>query len=804
MDLNEFYSDSLPVVPLRSIVAMPYVVLSFDLGRAANVAAVDAAVNADSRIIIVCQRDPRAIDIARRDLFDYGCICRITKIIKLPEGNTRVFVEGIARARLGEYVQEAPHARVSYTELGDYPCPYEEALNYRQMISRKFRDFSYGNGKAPIKNVIDSIETIPDDIRYTYSVANVVMQRYDDRESFIEKEDQAARCLELLTVMSREEEFAKISRKIEDDVRKAIEKNQKDYFLREQIKAIRTELGESEQTEADEFRERLEKKQLPDEVRERISREIERFSTLPAGSHEMPSMRSFIECVLDLPFSETSSDNLDVKNARAVLDRDHYGLEKVKERIVEHLAVAQLTGKVNGQIICFVGPPGVGKTSISSSIAEALGRKFVRMSLGGIKDEAEIRGHRRTYIGAMPGRIIAAMHTAGTVNPVLLFDEIDKLAKDYQGDPAAAMLEVLDSAQNFAFRDHFLEMPYDLSKVMFITTANSLYDIPEPLRDRMEIIEVPSYLATEKAEIAIRHLIPKQLEKHGLKKTMLTIPREIVLEIISGYTREAGVRQLERCIASVCRKAACDLASGAKRVRMTKTKLAEYLGAPKYLDDEIEKEPAVGLVNGLAWTSVGGSTMQIEAEALPGSGQIQLTGKLGDVMQESAKAAITCIRAHADKLGIARDFIKNTDIHIHVPEGAVPKDGPSAGISLLTAVASALTGIPVRAKIAMTGEITLRGRVLPIGGLREKLLAAVRAGVTEVLIPEANRKDLEEVPKDILSALDIVFVKHADEVLANALVRLPHAGASPVLPAVKENPVILPKVGRAEPPTISV
>ncbi len=804
MTLNEFYSDSLPVVPLRSIVAMPYVVLSFDLGRAANVAAVEAAVNSDSRILIVCQRDPRAAEITRRDLFDYGCICRITKIIKLPEGNTRVFAEGVSRARIGEYVQESPYARACYTELGDYPCPFEEASNLRQMISQKFRDFSYGNGKAPIKTVVDSVETIPDDIRYTYSVANIVMQRCEDRQTFIEKEDQSARCLDLLTVMSREEEFAKHSRKIEDDVRKAIDKNQKEYFLREQIKAIRTELGESEQTEADEFREKLKKKQLPDEVRERISREIERFSTLPAGSHEMPSMRSFIECVLALPFSETSSDNLDVKNARAVLDRDHYGLEKVKERIIEHLAVAQLTGKVNGQIICFVGPPGVGKTSISSSIAEALGRKFVRMSLGGIKDEAEIRGHRRTYIGAMPGRIIAAMRTAGTVNPVLLFDEIDKLAKDYQGDPAAAMLEVLDSAQNFAFRDHFLEMPYDLSKVMFITTANSLYDIPEPLRDRMEIIEVPSYLATEKVEIAMRHLIPKQLEKHGLNKSMLSIPAPIVADVISGYTREAGVRQLERCIASICRKAACDLASGAKRIRMTKAKLQEYLGVPKYLDDEIEKDPAVGLVNGLAWTSVGGSTMQIEAEALPGSGQIQLTGKLGDVMQESAKAAITCIRAHADKLGIPADFMKNTDIHIHVPEGAVPKDGPSAGISLLTAVTSALTGIPVRARLAMTGEITLRGRVLPIGGLREKLLAAVRAGVKDVLIPEANRKDLEDVPKDILSALNIVYVKYADEVLSNALVRLPSVSVSQVLPAVKENPVILPKVGRSEPPTISV
>ena len=680
-----------------------------------------------------------------------------------------MFVEGITRVHIDEYTQEHPCLRAVYTELSDHPGTYGEALTLRSMISRKFKDFTFGNGSSPIKNVIDSIELIPDDIRYVYSVANVVMQHYEDRINFLMQEDQSARCLNLLQVMNREAEFAKLMIKINDDVHASIEKNQREYFLREQIKAIRKELGESEQNEADEFRERLKNKVLPEEVRERISREIERFSTLPAGSHEMPSMRTFIECVLDLPFSEMSEDNLDVENARSILDRDHYGLKKVKERVLEHLAVAQLTGKVNGQIICFVGPPGVGKTSISSSIAEALGRRFVRMSLGGIKDEAEIRGHRRTYIGAMPGRIIAAMKTAGTVNPVLLFDEIDKLSNDYQGDPSAAMLEVLDSAQNFAFRDHFLEMPYDLSKVMFITTANSLYDIPDPLRDRMEIIEVPSYLATEKVQIAMRHLIPKQLEKHGIKKSQLSIPEDIAALIVEQYTREAGVRSLERCIAAICRKAACDIASGRKRIKVTRARLHEYLGIPKFTDEEIEKTPSVGLVNGLAWTAVGGSTMEIEAAVLTGTGQLQLTGKLGDVMQESAKAALTYIRAHAGDLGIPADFMKTTDIHIHVPEGAVPKDGPSAGVALLTAAASALSGRPVRARLAMTGEITLRGRVLPIGGLREKLLAAVRAGITDVLVPEANRKDIEDVPEDIVSKLVITYVKSADEVLSLSL-----------------------------------
>ncbi len=764
---------TLPVAALRGIVAMPFVVLSFDVAKAYNAAAVDEALRADNRIIVACFRDPKENELTVENLYDHGCICRITKIFKLNDGTRRVFVEGMTRVLINAYTLGENALTAAYTELNDYPGTYGEALTLRQMISRKFKDFTFGNGSAPIKNVIDSIELIPDDIRYVYSVANIVMQHYEDRETFLEQEDQSARCLNLLQVMNREAEFSKLMSKINTEVQKQIEKNQREYFLREQIKAIKKELGESEQNEADEFRERLNRKKAPDEVRERIAREIERFSTLPAGSHEMPSMRTFIECMLDLPFSETSEDNLDVENARAVLDRDHYGLEKVKERVLEHLAVAQLTGKVNGQIICFVGPPGVGKTSISSSIAEALGRKFVRMSLGGIKDEAEIRGHRRTYIGAMPGRIIAAMRTAGTVNPVLLFDEIDKLSNDYQGDPSAAMLEVLDSAQNFAFRDHFLEMPYDLSKVMFITTANSLYDIPGPLRDRMEIIEVPSYLATEKVQIALRHLIPKQLEKHGIKKSMLTIPESTVSLIVSEYTHEAGVRSLERCIASICRKAACDFAAGRKRITVTKARLREYLGIPKFTDDEAESTPAVGLVNGLAWTAVGGSTMQIEAAKLTGTGQLQLTGKLGDVMQESAKAALTYVRAHAVSLGIPEDFMKNTDIHIHVPEGAVPKDGPSAGIALLTAMASALGDIPVRAKLAMTGEITLRGRVLPIGGLREKLLAAVRAGVTDVLIPDANRKDIEEVPEDIVSKLNLIYVRTAEEVLSFALMRKP-------------------------------
>ncbi len=771
--MSSLYIGDLPVIPLRGIVALPLANMGFDVGRDESVNAVEVSTANDALVVLVAQKDPKDNEVNLKEMFEIGCICRIKHASKLSGNSMRLIVEGVARARIDCYTASKPYIIASVTELKDEPCDKSESTTLRMLISRRLGEFSYSNGKTPLRTAINAIESIEDDSAYVYGAANIALQRFEDRQQVLEQNDYSARCLCLLTIMARELEFANLSKKIDADVRQAIEKSQKDYFLREQIRAIRKELGETEQTEADGFRERLEKKNVPDDVRERIQKEIERFASLPAGSHEMPSSRAFIECMLDLPFTETSEDNLDIENARRILDADHYGLTKVKDRVLEHLAVAQLTGKVNGQILCFVGPPGVGKTSISSSIASALGRRFVRMSLGGIRDEAEIRGHRRTYIGAMPGRIIAAMRTAGTVNPVLLFDEIDKLSQDYQGDPAAAMLEVLDSAQNFAFRDHFLEMPYDLSKVMFITTANTMHDIPRPLLDRMEIIEVPSYLENEKVQIAVRHLIPKQLEKHGLKKSMLSIPESLVGTIISDYTSESGVRSLERCIAAICRKAACDIANGRKRIRLTPSKLREYLGNPKFTHEPADVIPEVGMVNGLAWTAVGGETMEIEAEALKGNGQVQLTGKLGEVMQESARAAITCIRAHASDLCLSEDFNLTTDIHIHVPEGAVPKDGPSAGIAMMTAVASALTHIPVRAGIAMTGEITLRGRVLPIGGLREKLLAAVRAGIHTVLIPAKNRRDVEDVPSDITNALNIVYVTTADEVLRSSLLTMP-------------------------------
>lgn len=781
IDLDMKFYENIPVVPLRGLVVFPYTLMSFDAGRDKSVAAIEAAAEGDGIVFLTAQTDPKLSDITKEQLFSTGSICKIKQIVKLPGDTMRIMVEGICRALVDGYTDEEPFFRANLLAYDDEQVT-DEASPLRPLLSKKYKEYLQFIGKSSLAEAFDAIERTTDDIAYTFRLANITLQKYEDRQQFIEQEEHVSRCITLLDLITKEQEFAKINKRIEMSVKQQIDKNQKEYFLREQIRAIRKELGETEQNEADGFRERLNSKEFPDEIRDRLKKEIDRFSTLPAGSHETPSLRSFIDCMLDMPYTEMSEDNLDIENARRILDEEHYGLEKVKQRILEYLAVAKLTGKVNGQIICFAGPPGVGKTSISSSIAKALGRKFVRMSLGGIRDEAEIRGHRRTYIGAMPGRVIAAMRQAGTLNPVLLFDEIDKLSHDFHGDPAAAILEVLDNAQNFAFRDHFLEMPYDLSKVMFITTANNIADIPRPLLDRMEIIEVPSYLANEKVEIAARHLIPKQLKANGLTKSMLSFPNEVIHEIVNGYTREAGVRSLERSISSVCRKAAVDIAGGKKRIRLSVSKIRDYLGVPKYSFEKAETQPEIGMVNGLAWTSVGGDTLQIEVCVLKGTGQLQLTGKLGDVMQESARAAITCIRAHAEELGLPSDFNQHFDIHIHVPEGAVPKDGPSAGISMLTAVASALTGIPVKAGLAMTGEITLRGRVLPIGGLREKLLAAVRAGITTVILPEQNRNDVSEVPSDIIECLDIIHVSRSEEVLRNALVRMPEV-KSMMIPA---------------------
>ncbi|MBR4435115.1 MAG: endopeptidase La [Clostridia bacterium] len=771
--MNTNTIKNIPVVPLRGLVVLPYSATSFDVGRKKSIAAVKAASRDGSEILLVAQKHDAAIDINTYDLYSVGCLCTIKTCEEIVKGGAmRLLVNGVRSAKIvrfndGDYLS----ADIEYAEDEQSDPEFDERL--REKLIEICEEFISFTNNQMLKTTLGFIGKTSNDIEFSYRVANVFIVSREERQNVLEAGDNAERTVAVINFIKRALAVERVKRTIDENVKEQIDKNQRDYILREQIKAVKKELGEDESSEADEFRQRLEDKEIPDEIRKKLEKEIERFAMLPAGSHETPSMRTYIDTMLSLPYTETSEDDLDVENARRILDEDHYGLKKVKDRIIEFISVARLTGKVNGQIICFVGPPGVGKTSISASIARALGRKFVRMSLGGIRDEAEIRGHRRTYIGAMPGRVITAMKTAGTVNPVLLFDEIDKLAQDIHGDPASAMLEVLDSAQNFEFRDHFLETPYDLSKVLFITTANNASLIPRPLLDRMEVIEVPSYLSSEKTEIALRHLIPRQLEKHGLTKSMLNLPRETVEELIVRYTRESGVRELERTVAAVCRKTACDIAAGKKRITVSRKKLEEYLGAPRYGFEPADKLPQIGIVNGLAWTSVGGETLLIEVAALPGTGQLQLTGQLGSVMQESAKAAITCVRERAAALGIDEDFYAKTDIHIHIPEGAVPKDGPSAGVAMMTAVASALSRIPVKPCVAMTGEISLRGRVLPIGGLREKLLAAARAGITTVLLPEKNAKDIADIPSDIVEKLNIVYISDANDALENALESMP-------------------------------
>ena len=764
--------ENIPVVALRGLVVLPGELLHFDAGRDKSVNALNEALQRDNMVFLSAQKDARKVEITPEDIFELGMLCKLRQMLSLPGDSSRVFVEGVCRAVAVSITDGEAYMVADIACLPDADYDPAEAEALRRRLSQALGEYA---SLSPRMNseTLATIERKEDPGAFADAVANAVMQKASDRQLFLEEDDPVQRLKLALRHINGEIEILRADRRIAKEVQAQVDKNQKEYYLREQIKAIRKELGDTQASETEAMRERLAAKDMPDGVREKVAREIERFGDLPAGSHEQPPLRAYIECMLDLPWREESEDDTDLAHARAVLEADHYGLPKVKQRILECLAVARLTGKVNGQIICFVGPPGVGKTSVSASIARALGRKFVRMSLGGIRDEAEIRGHRRTYIGAMPGRIISAMRQAGVVNPVLLFDEIDKLAQDCHGDPSAAMLEVLDSAQNFAFRDHFLETPYDLSKVLFITTANDRSAIPAPLRDRMEIIEVPSYLDTEKAEIAKRHLIPKQMEKHGLKRSMLSIPDMLLPQIIRGYTSEAGVRELERAVGAICRKAACEIGEGKQRVRLTRARLVEYLGQPKYRDHAARRADTVGVANGLAWTSAGGELLEIEVAAVPGTGQTQMTGRLGDVMQESVRAATTFVRANAQALGIADSAFKELDIHLHVPEGAVPKDGPSAGITMATAIASALSGIPVRANVAMTGEISLRGSVLPIGGLREKLLAAVRCGMSVAVIPAENKRDMEEVPAEVKEALRIEYVEDAMGALRTALTRLP-------------------------------
>ncbi len=782
---------SLPMLPLRGLMVFPQMVLHFDVGRKKSVAALEQAMLGDQRIFLVAQRDMDVDNPDIDDIFHVGTIAAIKQVLKLPGDNIRVLVEGKSRAVLRAVTQEEPYFEGALDELIPQAVPASiEVDALLRTAHTYFEEYCKMSGRVS-GETMQSVLEVEEPGQLADVIAANVLTKVEDRQQILEEFDDIARLEAVCAVLVRETELAGVEKKVQARVRKQIEQNQKDYFLREQIKAIQTELGDKDATDVEDLRERLEKTPMNDEARDKAARELERLSRMAPGSPEIGVSRTYVEWLLDLPWGRTTPDNLDLKRARRVLAEDHYGLDKVKERVIEYLAVCRIKNNMKGPVLCFVGPPGVGKTSIARSIARALGRKFVQMSLGGVRDEAEIRGHRRTYIGAIPGRIITSIKQAGSMNPVFLFDEIDKMASDVRGDPASAMLEVLDSAQNNAFRDHYLEAPFDLSGVMFITTANSVDTIPRPLLDRMEVIEVSGYTEEEKLNIAKRHLLPNQIKEHGLAPRSVRMSDKVLRSLIQGYTREAGVRTLQRTIGKVVRKSAVAmLDEQVETVTVTQERLEEFLGAPRYHYEKAGKKPEVGVVNGLAYTVVGGDTLQIETTTMPGTGQLELTGSLGDVMKESARAAKSFVRAHAEEFGIDPEFYKKLDIHIHVPEGAVPKDGPSAGVTMTTALVSALTGIPVRQNVAMTGEITLRGRVLPIGGLKEKLLAAHRAGIDTVLIPKENLKDLEEVPENVRSAMKIVPAEDVHTVLETALCEKPAprpkaeplAGALPAMP----------------------
>ena len=769
-------TQRIPLMPLRGLMIFPHMVLHFDVGRPRSIAALEEAMLEKQRIFLVAQKDGEVENPTAEDMCRVGTIALVKQVLNLPGDSLRVLVEGQQRAVLKSIVQEDPYWVADVQPVNDIENEDENTL---QALLRTTHTFFEEYARASMRVSPETLKSVgevdqPDQLADV--IAANVLTRLEDRQAILEEISVAARLETLCGILARETELADIEKQVQGRLKKQIDKNQKDYYLREQIRAIQEELGESLTAESDDLREKLRRLPLSEEAREKTDRELDRLSRMAPGTPEVTVSQTYLEWICDLPWGKYTTDNLDLRRARRILDEDHYGMKQVKERVIEYLAVCRMKQLIDGEnalrgpILCFVGPPGVGKTSIVKGIARAVGRKFVQMSLGGVRDEAEIRGHRRTYIGAIPGRIIAGIKQAGTMNPVFLFDEIDKMSSDFRGDPASAMLEVLDSEQNMAFRDHYLELPFDLSQVMFITTANSMDTIPGPLRDRMEIIEVPSYTEEEKLQIAKRHLLPKQVAEHGLQKGSVKMGDAAMRMVIEGYTREAGVRTLSRTLARVVRKAAVEmLDQDAQHVTVTREKVTEYLGAVRFLRDQPEKKPCVGVVNGLAYTTVGGETLAVECAVMPGSGTLKLTGQLGDVMKESAQAALSWIRAHAAEYGLEPDFHKNIDIHIHVPEGAVPKDGPSAGVTMATALLSGLTNRAVRQDVAMTGEITLRGRVLPIGGVKEKLLAAYRAGIRTILLPRENEKDLEEIPEHVLKTFDIHFAENIADVLHIAL-----------------------------------
>ncbi len=763
----------LPLIPLRDIIVFPHMVVPLFVGREKSINALEYAMDNDKNILLASQKKAVTDDPSEDDIYRVGTVASILQLLRLPDGTVKVLVEGKKRAQIVEYLPYKDCFLVKAKEIYESSDVRVETEALMRSVKNTFETYVKLNKKIPPELIV-SVTSIDDPARLADTIAAHLTIRLPDKQRVLELSDTTQRLERIYSILESEIEILQVENRIKARVKKQMEKAQKDYYLNEQMKAIQKELGEKDEFKSDiqELEEKLKKKKMSKEATKKAKQEIKKLKLMPPMSAEATVVRNYLDWLLSLPWNEVTEEKHDITRAEEILEEDHYGLKQVKERILEFLAVQSLVGQMKGPILCLVGPPGVGKTSLARSIARATGKKFVRLSLGGIKDEAEIRGHRRTYIGSMPGKIIQSLKKAGSNNPVFLLDEVDKLGMDFRGDPASALLEVLDPEQNHTFNDHYLDVDYDLSKVMFITTANSLHNIPPALMDRMEVIRIPGYTEIEKLQIAKRYLVPKQFKTHGLKDKHIEFSENAILTIIRRYTREAGVRNLEREIAAICRKVAKEVVkSGSKKkIKITANSIHKYLGVPRYRYSIAEEKDEIGVTTGLAWTEVGGELLSTEVTVMPGKGKLILTGKLGDVMQESAQAAMSYVRSRADVLGLERDFYQKLDFHIHVPEGAIPKDGPSAGIAMATSIVSALLRIPVSKDVAMTGEITLRGRVLPIGGLKEKLLAAHRANITKVLIPKENEKDLKEIPSIVLKKLEIITVEHMDDVLKNSLV----------------------------------